>query len=65
MLFLFTNGFVLTSQCPTCNTISGILQGDMPILGSSMTYKVIPKGLPGYDDYHSIQITYNVQVFTC
>ena len=34
----------------------------MPLMGSSMTYKVIPKGLPGYDDYHAIQITYNIQV---
>ena len=37
------------------------MQGNMPTLGSSMTYKVIPKGLPGYEDYHSIQITYNIQ----
>ena len=34
----------------------------MPLMGSSMTYKVIPKGLPGFDDYHAIQITYNIQV---
>jgi len=26
-----------------------------------MTYKVVPKGLPGYESYHSIQITYNFQ----
>ena len=32
----------------------------MPTLGASMSYKVIPKGLPGYDDYHAIQITYNM-----
>ena len=32
----------------------------MPTTGASMTYKVIPKGLPGYDDYHTIQITYNM-----
>ena len=32
----------------------------MPTLGASMTYKVIPKGLPGYEDYHAIQITYNM-----
>ena len=25
-----------------------------------MNYKVIPKGLPGYEDYHAIQITYNM-----
>lgn len=25
-----------------------------------MSYKVIPKGLPGYEDYHAIQITYNM-----
>lgn len=32
----------------------------MPTTGASMTYKVIPKGLPGYEDYHAIQITYNM-----
>lgn len=37
------------------------MQGDMPTMGSSMSYKVIPKGLPGFEDYHSIQITYNIQ----
>ena len=26
-----------------------------------MTFKVIPKGLPGFENYHSIQITYNFQ----
>lgn len=25
-----------------------------------MTYKVIPKGLPGYEDYHAIQVTYSM-----
>ena len=39
---------------------SGLLNGDMPTLGASMSYKVIPKGLPGYEDYHAIQITYNM-----
>ncbi len=24
-----------------------------------MSYKVLPKGLPGHENYHSIQITYN------
>jgi len=47
-------------KCPTCGTISGLLNGDMPTLGASMSYKVIPKGLPGYEDYHAIQITYNM-----
>ena len=32
----------------------------MPTTGASLMYKVIPKGLPGYDDYHTIQITYNM-----
>ena len=32
----------------------------MPTTGASMTYKIIPKGLPGYEDYHAIQITYNM-----
>ena len=26
-----------------------------------MAYRVVPKGLPGFEDYHSIQITYNFQ----
>jgi len=47
-------------KCPTCAAISGLLNGDMPTTGASMTYKVIPKGLPGYEDYHAIQITYNM-----
>jgi hypothetical protein len=47
-------------KCPTCTTISGFLSGDMPTSGASLTYKVIPKGLPGYEDYHAIQITYNM-----
>ena len=42
------------------NSFSGLLNGDMPTLGASMSYKVIPKGLPGYEDYHAIQITYNM-----
>ena len=33
----------------------------MPATGGNMTYKVVPKGLPGYEDYHSIQITYSFQ----
>ena len=32
----------------------------MPTTGASMTYKVIPKGISGYEDYHAIQITYNM-----
>lgn len=32
----------------------------MPTTGASMSYKVIPKGLPGYEDYHAIQITYHM-----
>ena len=40
--------------------ILGCLYGDMPTTGASMTYKIIPKGLPGYEDYHAIQITYNM-----
>ena len=38
----------------------GCLYGDMPTTGASMTYKVIPKGISGYEDYHAIQITYNM-----
>lgn len=47
-------------RCPTCGALGGRLSGDMPVTGASMTYKVVPKGLPGYEDYHSIQITYNM-----
>ena len=32
----------------------------MPSTGT-MAYRVVPKGLPGFEDYHSIQITYNFQ----
>ena len=41
-------------------SLLGLYNGDMPTTGASMTYKVIPKGLPGYEDYHAIQITYNM-----
>ena len=47
-------------QCPGCHTVSGEKWGDMPNTGS-MTYKIVPKGLPGFEDYHAIQITYNFQ----
>jgi len=47
-------------QCPTCGQILGDKFGDQPETGI-MSYKVIPKGLPGFEDYHSIQITYNFQ----
>ena len=47
-------------QCPSCHTVSGEKWGDMPNNGS-MTYKIVPKGLPGFEDYHAIQITYNFQ----
>ena len=45
-------------QCPTCDTISGEKLGTQPDNGT-MSYRVIPKGLPGFEKYHSIQITYN------
>ena len=45
--------------CPTCKSICGHLEGDMPSKGATMTYRIIAKGLPGYEDYHTIQITYN------
>jgi hypothetical protein len=47
-------------ECPKCNTVSGAKWGDMPASGT-MAYRVVPKGLPGFEDYHSIQITYNFQ----
>ena len=47
-------------QCPRCNNISGEKWGEMPTSGN-MNYKIVPKGLPGYEDFHTIQITYNFQ----
>jgi len=44
--------------CPTCGAISGERIGTQPV-GGTMSYRVIPKGLPGFQNYHSIQITYN------
>ena len=45
--------------CPTCKSVCGHLEGNMPSKGATMTYRIIAKGLPGYEDYHTIQITYN------
>ena len=45
--------------CPTCKSICGHLEGDMPSKGATMTYRIIAKVLPGYEDYHTIQMTYN------
>lgn len=47
-------------ECPNCHNVAGERWGSMPGNGT-MTYKIVPKGLPGYEDYHSIQITYNFQ----
>jgi len=44
--------------CPTCGTISGERTGTQPV-GGTMAYHIVPKGLPGFENYHSIQITYN------
>lgn len=55
-----TPDMALCLKCPTCASVSGCLYGDMPTTGASMTYKVIPKGISGYEDYHAIQITYNM-----
>jgi len=46
--------------CPDCGELQKDNLGTMPENGT-MAYKVIPKGLPGFEDYHSIQITYNFQ----
>jgi len=46
--------------CPDCGQLQKDNLGTMPENGT-MSYKVIPKGLPGFEDYHSIQITYNFQ----
>ena len=45
--------------CPTCKSVCGHIEGDMPSKGATMTYRIIAKGLPGYEDYHTIQVTYN------
>lgn len=47
-------------ECRQCQTVSGEKCGEMPSTGT-MSYKILPKGLPGYEDFHSIQITYNFQ----
>eukprot|EP00094_Tigriopus_californicus_P012643 TCALIF_12221-PB protein Name:"Similar to dx Protein deltex (Drosophila melanogaster)" AED:0.20 eAED:0.41 QI:0/0/0/1/0/0/2/0/785 len=47
-------------ECPSCHNVAGERWGSMPVNGT-MTYKIVPKGLPGFEDYHSIQITYNFQ----
>jgi len=47
-------------NCPECGRLQKDVLGNMPDNGT-MSYKVIPKGLPGFDNYHSIQITYNFQ----
>eukprot|EP00092_Neocalanus_flemingeri_P017841 GFUD01019305.1.p1 GENE.GFUD01019305.1~~GFUD01019305.1.p1 ORF type:complete len:875 (-),score=189.45 GFUD01019305.1:87-2711(-) len=49
-----------TIMCPDCGLIQKDNLGTMPENGT-MSFKVIPKGLPGFEDYHSIQITYNFQ----
>ena len=57
------NPAAVTSQslrCPECGRLQRDVLGTMPENGT-MSYKVIPKGLPGFDNYHSIQITYNFQ----
>lgn len=50
------NGFF---KCPTCGAVYGLLRGTMPLEGATMTYRIVAKGLPGYEDYHTIQVTYN------
>ena len=47
-------------HCPDCGRLQRDVLGSMPENGT-MSFKVIPKGLPGFEDYHSIQITYNFQ----
>ena len=46
-------------RCPTCKSVCGHMEGEMPSKGATMTYRIIAKGLPGYEDYHTIQVTYN------
>ena len=47
-------------NCPECGRLQTDNLGTMPENGT-MSYKVVAKGLPGFEDYHSIQITYNFQ----
>lgn len=47
-------------ECPKCKVVSGEKWGDMPSDGgAAMTFKIVAKGLPGYESYHTIQVTYN------
>ena len=46
-------------KCPTCGSVYGQMRGSMPLEGATMTYRIVAKGLPGYEDYHTIQVTYN------
>ncbi len=42
-------------RCPKCDALMGERWGDQPPTGD-MSYRVLPKGLPGHEDYHSIQV---------
>ena len=60
MRVLLDNNQTPTINCPECGRLQSDNLGTMPENGT-MSYKVVPKGLPGFEDYHSIQITYNFQ----
>ena len=57
---LLDNNQTPNINCPECGRLQTDNLGTMPENGT-MAYKVVPKGLPGFEDYHSIQITYNFQ----
>ena len=62
-VYVDNNPSSISSQslnCPQCGRLQRDVLGTMPENGT-MSYKVIPKGLPGFENYHSIQITYNFQ----
>jgi len=42
-------------KCPPCGAFFGQRTGDAPP-GGTMRYRIVPKGLPGYEDYHTIQV---------
>jgi deltex-like protein len=46
-------------QCPTCKQIYGVKQGDCP--PGTMTYRLINRSLSGYEDCHTIEITYDIR----
>lgn len=45
-------------ECPVCGIVYGEKMGNQP--NGTMTWISIPKSLPGHENLHTIQITYNI-----